>query len=232
MTEFEWKESYKDGVKLNYSRVERLKDYYVLGGDRRTKALEQVSTDGDILQFGVFSGASIALIHEYFVQHLMSYGHIWGFDSFVGLPEETKYVKFNDDWKPGCFNAKEWFGIDEPREIMRRLYKDFSDFGIENLTLVDGFFCDTLVDSLARYLKPASFIDIDCDLYISAYQALDWVFRNKLYQKGTILYYDDWESGKRLEGGEWKAHLELTKKYGIECKMFEESMTAGFKIVG
>jgi len=57
--------------------------------------------------------------------------------------------------------------------------------------LVQGFFSDSLTPELARQLRPADIVDVDSDIYISAYQALDWVFTHKLARRGTLIVYDD-----------------------------------------
>ncbi|HEX5187788.1 MAG TPA: TylF/MycF/NovP-related O-methyltransferase, partial [Nitrososphaeraceae archaeon] len=91
-------------------RTEKLRDYYLPGGSRREEALSYVTKPGDILQFGVFSGSSMAYIHEYYTKKGLEYGIMWGFDSFEGLPDEQKGVKIDPDWPKGAFNAEEWFG--------------------------------------------------------------------------------------------------------------------------
>ena len=51
-------------------------------------------------------------------------------------------------------------------------------------------------------MRPALYVDIDVDIYISSYQALDWLCKHKLIRRGTIIGYDDWLWG--LPG--FKAH--------------------------
>lgn len=80
---------------------------------------------------------------------------------------------------------------------------------------------------MSVYKMPQAFdyVDIDCDLYISSIQALDWIFKNKLAKVGTIIGYDDWwvdscSAGAGnlhpLDTSEGRAHLEITEKYNIE----------------
>jgi tRNA (mo5U34)-methyltransferase len=64
-------------------------------------------------------------------------------------------------------------------------------------------------------MQPASFINIDCDLCISTYQALDFIFSNNLWQNGTIIRYNDWFS--TYISGEEQAHNEIMSKYNIEA---------------
>ena len=46
-----------------------------------------------------------------------------------------------------------------------------------NTTYVPGFFNQTLTAALLRLypFQPALFVDIDCDLFTSTWQALDWL---------------------------------------------------------
>ena len=67
-----------------------------------------------------------------------------------------------------------------------------------------GFFRDSLSSELisSGELKPALYIDIDCDLYISTYEALDFMFANDLVRTGTYIGYDDWGDTKLYLEGE------------------------------
>ena len=82
-------------------------------------------------------------------------------------------------------------------------------------------------------MQPAKFIDIDCDLYASTKEALDWAFKAKIAQPGTLIGYDDWWTlscdaehlfatsdpvGHPLLSGEGRAHLEITRAYGVRFR--------------
>ena len=68
-------------------------------------------------------------------------------------------------------------------------------------------------------MRPAAYIDMDCDLYFSARDVLTWMLDNKLIVKGTIIYFDDWGSRKEYAGGESRAWKDACEKYGIEYKI-------------
>ncbi len=211
-------------------RAEHLKDYYK-PAYRRHDALKCVSLPGlAVLEFGVFSGSGIAVAHEYLKENGVGYSKIWGFDSFEGLPKEAPGVLVHPDWSEGAFNSLQWFWANSPHDVMIRLYEDFGDFGIEidDIELVPGYFQDTLTDELALEVGPISFAGIDCDLYISAVQALDWIFRNNLQRPGTIIYHDDYGAGKAMNAGEYKAHLEMCQKYDVKTDCLYEAGTAAF----
>jgi len=59
-------------------------------------------------------------------------------------------------------------------------------------------------------MKPAFFISVDCDLYGSTIQALEWLLKHEMLKAGTFVYYDEFDDG------EGPAHRELSDKYGLE----------------
>jgi hypothetical protein len=69
-------------------------------------------------------------------------------------------------------------------------------------------------------MQPASYINVDCDLYISARTVLDWIFKNNLWQHGTVLRYDDWFPN--MISGEEKAHNEKCSEYNVKTKLLHE----------
>ena len=97
--------------------------------------------------------------------------------------------------------------------------------GAAQTQLIRGFFSESLTPSLAasRGMKPALLVDVDVDLYISAYQCLDWMFTHRLIVPGTVVYYDDVSIVKADAGGELKAHEELTAKWKVEWRKIHDS---------
>ena len=67
-----------------------------------------------------------------------------------------------------------------------------------------GFYSESLTPTLVQELgmKPAAYIDIDCDLYISSKQALAYMFEQKLAVPGTLIGYDDFWVNPCCEGYE------------------------------
>lgn len=210
---------------------------------------------GSVLQFGVRFGLSMREILNAF-----EHPPAWGFDSFVGLPEEEGGKHVSGDWKVGDYAAltskhRGRYGLRQREELtsdpakqaaaMDQMLRQIKGYGQGNLTLVKGFYNVSLTDELARDVLarggPAMYVDIDCDLYISSIQALDWVFRNGLAKVGTVIAYDDWwvlpcihaiwpsgvvradaptsEEALVKLGGEIEAHYEIARKYNVffEC---------------
>ena len=110
------------------------------------------------------------------------------------------------------------FNTHLPHLVMKRLREDLGDG--PRTVFKKGFFNESLTPSLAGKLGRAAIIDVDSDIYISAFQALDWVrvrvrvrvrvwdrvsdiyisafqaldwvFANRLAGVGTLVVYDDW----------------------------------------
>eukprot|EP00966_Prymnesium_polylepis_P169822 3926101-Prymnesium_polylepis.1 len=53
--------------------------------------------------------------------------------------------------------------------------------------LVRGFYNESLTASLAKRMRPALFVMIDCDLYVSALAALEWLCESRLLVQGTLV---------------------------------------------
>lgn len=184
----------------------------------------------DIYDFGTFAGGSLRTIIACLKQQNGTINNINGFDSLVGLPKETKDLKNQSNWTEHAFNFSEHVG---GKNITVEEYKEYLNLpkvdNYNQFNMYKGFYKDVLVDELVQKenLKPAIFINVDCDIYSSALECIDFMFRNKLYINGkTVIRYDDWgvlyEHGSSYEdeydAGEARAHKELCEKYDIECE--------------
>ena len=158
---------------------------------------------GHAYEFGVFKGNSMRNINSIITPEIF-----WGFDSFEGLPNTlTERIH---DWHKGAYRA-------DPRVELSRYYSNFR--------FIAGYYNNSLKDEIVnKYgMRPASYVDIDCDLYESTITALDFMFRNKLISVGTIIGYDDFwaipcgnQNVMPLDVGEGRAHLEISKKYLVD----------------
>jgi len=117
-----------------------------------------------ILEFGVFQGNSLKQIRASLPVEKFD---VYGFDSFVGLPED--WVGTN--LKAGHFST----GENIPN--------------IDNVHFYVGWFKDTIPE-YQKIAKDIALIHIDCDLYSSTIDILyglsPWI------KKGTILVFDEW----------------------------------------
>jgi hypothetical protein len=182
--------------------------------DGREKAMDGISFNGDIYAFGVWSGASLFDLTKYLKANNIEYNRMYGFDSFIGLPEETPNIEKYNSFMPGNYSSVSLYNETDIGKIMAEMCRGINN---DKLRLIDGFFEESLNDDLIMRegLKPASFIDVDVDLHKSTKTALWWMFDNKLIVPGTMIYFDDWGSTTEYEGGESLAWCETVNKYDV-----------------
>lgn len=152
-------------------------------------ALSKTSTDGEVLEFGVFNGTTINVISNFFKNDI-----VYGFDSFEGLPETWKMSESNI-FKTGHFSVKNLPIVNQ------------------NVRLVKGWFNDSIPIWLKNNkTENIKFLHIDCDLYSSTSTILNLL--NDKISLGTIIVFDDfyyWKSPlkyKYWNDGEYKALVE------------------------
>jgi Methyltransferase domain len=125
-------------------------------------ALDQISIEGMILEFGVFSGHTINIIAK-----KLAHQEIYGFDAFKGLPE---------DWT-GKVKAGHFARNDIP--VVR-----------ENVKLIIDWFDRSLPAFLDQHSQPVSLLHVDCDIYTSTQTVLTQL-RSRIV-KGTIIVFDEY----------------------------------------
>jgi len=145
-------------------------------------ALDQVgSNDGLFLEFGVYKGDSINRLAG------LKQGVRWyGFDSFVGLPE---------DWTLGA--RKGAFSIGGKLPPVRG-----------NVTLIKGLFEQTLPSFAVEHRgSKVVFMHIDCDLY-SATRTIFSALGDML-RPGSIVVFDEFINYPGWQNGEYRAFMEF-----------------------
>jgi hypothetical protein len=162
---------------------------------------------GCYLEFGVYNGTSLLCMYRETEALGLRHMRLFGFDSFQGLPPSAQ---FEDEgrWEAGrCYAPLEFTtavleaeGVDSNR-----------------VTLVPGWFSDTLTPHTceAHGIRKASVIMIDCDLYSSAKQALD--FCAGLIEDEALVIFDEFNP-RGLEGkhaGERRAFAEFLDNYRV-----------------
>lgn len=157
------------------------------------QALRSTTQLGHVMEFGVWQGGTISRIGKYFSKQ-----KVWGFDSFVGLPESwfTKSSQPGPSHPPGKFNLKGQLPATTP-----------------NVELVAGWFSDTIPTWLEQNPGDICFLHIDSDLYSSALTVLTLL--NDRIVPGTVIVFDEmypwanyekydlWEQGEFKALGEW-----------------------------
>lgn len=143
---------------------------------------------GDYLEFGVYRGDSLRCMYEALEAHGLHGVRLIGFDSFEGLPPLGQ-GDTGLPWLEGDYAYSE-------RETRARLTQAGID--MSRVHLVKGWYSDTLTGELARELRIAkvSVIMIDCDLYSSTKEALD--FCAPLIEDDVVVFFDDWDGGRGL----------------------------------
>lgn len=123
-------------------------------------ACQLTPNSGMVLEFGVANGSTIRFIAE-----MLPSRHIYGFDSFLGLPEP---------WGSCPIGT---FACDPPRVP-------------SNVTLVTGMFADTLAPFLETHSDNVAFVHIDCDIYSSTKTVLDLLSPRII--AGTVIELDEY----------------------------------------
>lgn len=170
----------------------------IIEHDRRWEtivfAVEYVNYEavpGDILEFGVFGGISLAMLSE-----AMRYDpkgmqrRIVGFDSFQGLPAGTEA---HARWKEGdCAINHAWhpmIPMGEPitPDVVRDLFHA-CHLGVPRLEV--GLFGERIAATIPHAYEQAALVHVDCDLYESTREVLAGVA--PILQTGAMVLFDDW----------------------------------------
>ncbi len=157
------------------------------------------SQTGDYLEFGVCRGSSMLLMYEALQEANLGQVRLFGFDSFEGLPADEE-----GQWTAGSFSAN-------VNDVLQRFSEKNVDMARVNL--IKGFYNDTLNNELVAKHKliKAGVIMIDCDLYSSTIEALE--FCEPLIQDEVIMVFDDWNPLAKENKGEKRAFDEFLEKY-------------------
>jgi len=147
-----------------------------------------IAPEGLYLEFGVASGRTIS--HMATKHPTRTF---YGFDSFDGLPEVWR-----SDYEKGAFA--------QPMPIVP-----------SNVTLVKGWFNETLPKFLGSHPQPCAFLHIDCDLYSSTKTIFDSL-RDRIVT-GTVIVFDEYWNYPGWREHEYKAFEEL-KQTGLTAKPF------------
>ena len=143
-------------------------------------AVANTSIDGLFCEFGVYSGKTINLIAQNKPEKT-----IYGFDSFEGLPQ---------DWRSGF--EKGYFNVDGSLPEVAG-----------NVTLIKGWFDETLPVFIQDKEENCAFIHVDCDLYSST----KTIFNNlgDKIVSGTIIVFDEYFNYPGWQEHEYKAFKEF-----------------------
>lgn len=203
---------------------------------------------GDIFEFGVYKGGG-AIGMAILLKILGSKKQIYAFDSFNGFPsydsnDELEMFEIRSDLFNKAHRAKarlcrdvaEWRLNHDVDPSNISMSGDFSDvsrtwlearidkFGLDNITLIEGSFEETLPKFFNKYDGKIFSANIDCDLYSGYKICLEAIFGNCV--SGGMIYLDEYYSlkfpGARIAVSEFLADKnESPKKLFSEKNEFE-----------
>ena len=150
-------------------------------------AVELAKNRGLVMEFGVATGRTINMIAKH------RRVPVYGFDSFKGLPES-------------------WYGNYRRGTFARDRLPPVPD----NVTLVTGWFSDTLPRFLAEHPEPVSFLHVDCDLYSSAAFVLTEL-RDRIVP-GTVIVFDEYFNYPGWQQHEHRAFVEFIEATGMSFR--------------
>jgi predicted O-methyltransferase YrrM len=142
---------------------------------------------GLALEFGVFKGTTIN-----HMARLAPNRHFFGFDSFTGLPEH---------WAGARYSA-----VNFDRKGRKPKVEG-------NVSLIQGWFDDTLPDFLVREGGRIGFIHVDCDIYASTKTVLELTIPR--LAPAAVLVFDEFFNYKGYELHEYKAFFEAAERFDL-----------------
>jgi hypothetical protein len=143
-------------------------------------AMKHIPGQGLVCEFGVFEADTTNYIAEQLPNR-----RVFGFDSFEGLPEHWR-----PSFGPGTFST----GGRLPRVR-------------SNVTLVKGWFEETLATFAAEYSGPVALLHIDCDLYSSSKCAFEHLGERLV--PGSVIVFDEFFNYPGWEEHEFRAFSEF-----------------------
>ena len=171
------------------------------------------AVEGDIVEFGTHSGRTARMI-SMAMKHYQTEKSLHLFDSFEGMPESQNPVDLdNAHVKSGVWGKGQLRGI-SPEELRKGCAKFIKP---EAIKIYKGWFSDTL-SKIPRGTR-FGMIHVDSDLYSSAFEVLDYLFRTGAVSEGALLFFDDWNCNRASNNhGERKAWKEIIDLYAVSCE--------------
>jgi Methyltransferase domain len=186
---------------------ERMKHAIAFGSRDRLLdfAMSKTTVDGIVAEFGVWTGESINHIARTMSRLRGSSTTVYGFDSFEGLKE---------DWS-GSGSPKGSFNLGGRLPLVER-----------NVSLVTGWFDETLPRFATETTQPFSFVHVDSDTF----EAAETIFRivGDRIIPGTVIVFDEYFGYRGWRVGEYKAWANFVdlKKLAYEYLGFSTESVA------
>lgn len=202
---------------------------------RQVHFIHQEAFEGHIAEFGTYSGTTAsflaaALADASLVKNSFGVPHFDArlrelhlFDSFRGLPPITNALDAyqGSRWTEGMFK-------DKTADQLRAQVEQF--LPSDRIHIYEGWFKDTL-STIPSALK-FSLIHIDCDLYESTYEVLDYLFAHGHVGEGCTIFFDDWNCGHaNPDIGERRAWIDVAEKHKLRWSDGGDYSAYGHKLV-
>ena len=154
-------------------------------------AVELSDTSRPFYEYGVWMGDSFKYLMQYFKKG-------YGFDTFLGLPE---------DW----------------RSVPKGAYSSFGKVpNIDGGEFIVGEFQNSLPEFFAKPRPLAGLINFDADLYASTFCAL--VNSKSIIDEKTVLIFDEFIINSGWEHDEFRALEEFCKANGLDYEVIAVSL--------
>lgn len=186
---------------------------------------------GDIYHFGIWFGGSVCELANA-LSSTGKFRHLC-FDSFEGVPLDSREPLWHPEWHPetghyNAYSAKTWMQTSSVEEAVIKVKQFISSNIDEEFLLIPGYYENSLQSSLLKKFKlnPATYIDVDCDIYGSTIECLSFMINNNLIRKGTVIGFDDWKctpDWENFSSGESRAWKELSMYYNIDWKFLYDT---------
>lgn len=182
-----------------------------------------MAVEGDIAEFGTMTGRTAVALSSAFkvmddkrgadtrLDESIRHKKLWFFDSFEGLPEARFDIDKNSHHvATGIWGSGTCLGL---------TYEQFNGLisqivPQEKFKVVKGFFKDTI--STVPDGSKFSLVHIDGDLYESAIDVLDSLFKRNMISRGAMVFFDDWNCNQAdPDLGERRAWREVVETYKI-----------------
>ena len=182
---------------------------------RQVHFIFQENVSGDMIEFGTYTGTTASYLAaamadamnrpSLFEHELPPERRLHLYDSFQGLPKITSDVDIAAGWKEGRYRDK---SAAELRVVVEKYLPSHL------IEIHEGWFRDTL--SQIPKSQKFSLVHIDCDIYESTIEVLDYLFANQHLSDGCAIFFDDWNCGLASPDlGERRAWGEIVGKYSF-----------------
>ena len=201
-------------------RTDRNTASYTLDHRDFAARINELAGGGDILEFGVCSGGTIAPIAKANPNR-----RVFGFDHFQGLEKTTQPTPGYSGWSEGAFRVG-----DPQYSWIPKTVQDVIDriSDNENITLIIEDVHE-LKDPSEYEIKKIGAVHIDLDIYeptVSAFKFIDKCEWDELYFR-----FDDWHGHEPdYDHHERKAFREWLDKHGYRFEIYEDGVNGGAKV--